>query len=212
MSVSTIIEILEGLVDESLLLDSPLLRQAWRSAAARVEAGAGRGQARGTAASSDGARPRSPQRAASAQPEPSPEPGAGPVDVDDGSAAWPWARRLARATAAGLSAGERIAGSTAPLRPSPALPGRMADRRVFAVVRPQSAAQRPGILVGPFKDVRPWVEVPATGALAPHALFHGFASLQEAEAYCRAALGVVPERYTPLASAPAPAASSAGRR
>ena len=184
------LELLADLVEASLALDSPSLRDAWTQAHSRVlrgwPAAARSGSAPG-AASSGGATAAGVYVA-------EPEAGQPAEPRRDEVSYWTWPRRLARAREAGESAADVLAGVQQRVLPSPPLPGRLGDKRVFAIARARAGVAVSGYHVGPFRDVRHLVVSPATGNLCAASIFQGFASQNEAEEYMRAAAGRTPGR------------------
>ena len=98
-------------------------------------------------------------------------------------------RNLARAREAGASAGAKLRGERAAVRRSPAPAGGWRNTRYVVLFSPYSSAT--GVGVGPWSDYERYVRT-AEGRLHTEAIFHGFCTQGEAQAYWTAAVGDAP--------------------
>ena len=103
---------------------------------------------------------------------------------------WEW--RLRRAERAGHLAQQKLAGEIPTVPASPPLPG--LRLRVYAILRAREGVRSRGVYAGPWYGIRSLLcDPPGSAHLAPEAVFHGFPSRREAEAYWRSAMGSDPE-------------------
>ena len=104
--------------------------------------------------------------------------------------------RLERAKKAGYWGAQKAAGIVEKVPPTPSVPGLPPTKRCFVLLVGRDA-RISGYFAGPYAQFRGYVENPATRTLAPHVVFHGFASQTEARAYWEGAGRAQPWRLLP---------------
>lgn len=107
-----------------------------------------------------------------------------------------WARRLARARRAGEQALQVLQGDRPRIAASDRLPG-IPPSNFYVVLRGRAGLEREvrGIFFT-WESVAPAVLIPGTNRICDRAIFHGFPSLDESEAYwVSAGFALPPRRY-----------------